>query len=231
MVFQDGDAVYMIPESASTGETNLYKFDDFPFGARKERRLLFGLHVDSSCMFHNEIWYIFTTSDSGLEIYYTDDIATGRLTAHPANPITNDPSIRRSAGTPLLLDGRVVRLAQDGSTRYGANVNGLHVTELTPETYREQPLFRDYFDCADEWNTEGVHHLTMASFMGETVVAVDGRHRDLFINRFLSLLFNGLAWFRQRLGSARIAPPMHLPADQSALGGHADGSGGSTPAI
>jgi hypothetical protein len=193
MIFENGDALFMIPESAGSGETWMYRFDEFPHKLSKVRRIIGGGYFDTGVIRRDGLWYIFTTSPDGLIILYTDDIVNGDLVPHPMNPITLDRTIFRNAGAPISVNGDLIRLAQDGSRRYGANLNALRIIELTPTAYREELIVRDYFDCNERWNSTGGHHLSIARFLGDTIVAVDGSQHDYLLNKMLSPVFSGLA--------------------------------------
>ncbi|MFN3946354.1 MAG: hypothetical protein ACK4K7_15665 [Allosphingosinicella sp.] len=177
-VFGDGDARYLVPESAAAGGVFLYEFEDFPRRPVRRRALLKGRYTDSSLIRENGLWYLFTTSPVGLEIHFAEDLVRGAFRPHPMNPITSDKRYSRSGGGVLRTAAGLVRLAQDCSTSYGANLNLLAVDRLTPDAYAERPLAEHIFPCADWWNRLGVHHLSVASFGGRTVVAIDGKQKD-----------------------------------------------------
>ena len=61
---------------------------------------------------------------------------------HARNPIQTDLRHCRPAGRLFRRQGKLLRPAQDGSSRYGGALWLMEVTTLTPETYREQPLLR-----------------------------------------------------------------------------------------
>ena len=192
MVFESGSSIFMIPESGASNEVALYRFDDFPSGLNKVRVLLTGKYFDSSLVFHENFWYLFTTSSRGLEIFYTDDIEKGQLFPHRRSPIINDLNISRCGGLPLVIDKIMYRIAQNCLNKYGGNLNILRILELTPDNYQEQLITANYFDCNNHWNREGGHHLSVTSFAGRTVVAVDGKHRDYLLNKFISPIFRML---------------------------------------
>lgn len=193
LVFGHGSSVFMIPESGAAGEVTLYRFENFPSGLTKVRTLLKGVYFDNSLFFHDGIWYLFTTSQRGLELFLTDDIEAGTFLPHPKNPITTDQKNNRCGGQPVVVGGDTFRIAQDCSSKYGGNINILRVLELTPDRYREESAYEGYFGCNQKWNAEGGHHLSMAKFQGLTVIAVDGHHRDYLLNKLLSPLFGVLA--------------------------------------
>ena len=173
-VFNYGGAVYMIPESSQANEVVLFKFKDFPFQLEKVNVILSGAYVDTSPLFYEGVWYLFTTSSSGLEIYFASDISKGPYYPHPKNPITCDPRFSRSGGLPLIVNGQLFRIAQDCSKTYGVNLNILRVFDISTSSYREELTREGFFECDQPWNSEGGGTLEyVAHFRGETVVATD----------------------------------------------------------
>lgn len=189
LVFEHGSSVFMIPESGSSGEVALYRFERFPYGLKKVRTLLKGKYFDSSLIFHEGLWYLFTTSKCGLEIFLTEDIEQGSFSPHPENPITTNPRVSRCGGQPVVVAGNTFRIAQDCSSKYGGNLNILKILELTPDHYREEMAYESYFGCKEKWNAEGGHHLSLTNFRGKSVIAVDGQGQDYLLNKILSPLF------------------------------------------
>lgn len=188
-VFANEGLIYMIPESAAISEVMLYKFDCFPHTLRRQRTLLRGrMYLDSSLIFHRRLWFLFTTSPAGLEIYYTDDIENGSMVPHSKNPITDCRKFDRNGGGPVQLDGQMYRIAQDGSLGYGRNIHILKINELSEDRYDEEIVVENYFDLRESWNSKGGHHMSFADFGGKRIIAVDGLQNDLFVNKLLALL-------------------------------------------
>jgi hypothetical protein len=201
-VFSHGRSVYMIPESSKANEVALFKFGDFPFRLEKANVILKGPYVDTSPLYYKGIWYLFTTSPSGLEIYFATDIINGPYCPHPNNPITRDQRFSRSGGLPVIVNGRLFRIAQDCSKIYGENLNILRVFDISTSSYREEPVREGFFLCDQPWNSEGGHHLSVAQFRGETVVATDGKQNDYLANKFLSSIFRTVGWLVEKPGAA-----------------------------
>jgi hypothetical protein len=176
----------MIPETSSTNEVALYIFDSFPSMPRKIRVLLNGHYVDTSPFKVDDTWFILTTSSSGLELFYTDDLVRGELKPHPCSPITTDRRFFRSGGGVLNIDNQLFRIAQNCNGRYGMNISIIKINEVSRETYAEQVAAEDIFECADYWNTLGVHHVSAAQFAGGVVLAVDGHVHDYLLHRMLA---------------------------------------------
>lgn len=187
-VFSDDNVIYLVPESAAAHRVNLYIFDEFPHRPRELRILLHGTFFDSSLIKHGGLWYLFTTSLTGLEIFFTDDLISGDLASHPSNPITTSARFRRCGGGPVLLNGQFYRIAQDGSKGYGTNIHILRINELSPDAYSEELYVENYLRPDQTWNSLGGHHLSFEDFRGKRIIAVDGTQKDLFRNKIAALL-------------------------------------------
>lgn len=188
-VFRQTSSIFMIPESAEANGVILYKFSDFPTKIERCKTLLTGFYVDTSVISHNGTWYLFTTSKLGLEIYFTDDIENTKLVPHPNNPISSDPRYQRNGGGPVLIENNLYRIAQDCSTAYGSNLNILKIKNLSKNHYEEEIFVENYFDCDLTINKKGGHHLSIAKFKGESMIAIDGKHEDYLLNKFISPIF------------------------------------------
>jgi hypothetical protein len=198
-VFGHGLDVYMIPESSKANEVALFKFNNFPFGLEKVNVILKGSYVDTSPLYYEGVWYLFTTSSSGLEIFFATDITNGPYYPHPKNPITRDHRFSRSGGLPVIVNGKLFRIAQDCSKTYGGNLNILRVFDLSTSSYREELEREGFFECDQPWNSEGGHHLSVAHFRGGTVVATDGKQNDYLANKLLSPVFRTIGcWLKSR---------------------------------
>lgn len=187
-VFSDDKAVYMVPETSANFEIALYRFDKFPGRPSKLRVMLRGAYLDSSLIRHEGMWYLFTTSPKGLEIFFTDDIEHGSLVPHPLNPITASPKFSRCGGGPIRFNGHMYRIAQDGSVDYGKNIHILRINALSKTSYEEEPFVENYFEFDHSWNSRGGHHLSFAEFAGKRIIAVDGAQNDLFANKLAAIL-------------------------------------------
>lgn len=197
-VWEDGGDIYMIPETAAASEMCLYEFADFPHAPRRVRTLLEGSdYLDTTVFKHASTWYLFTTTWRGLEIHVSDDLERGAIEPHPMNPITDDPRRRQCGGPLLAADGRLYRMAQDGTARYGGNLQAFEITALSRTDYAERAAGLPLFSGDRSWNALGGHHLATASFAGRTVVAVDGQQHDHYHHKLPKLLRKA-AWLLRR---------------------------------
>jgi len=198
-VFGDEDRIYMLPESQGAGEMRLYRFDRFPDGPQFLRTLLPGQYADPSPVRVDGIWYIFATGPRGLELYFTEDLESGGLAAHPASPITNDSRYKRCGGMPFELDGRLVRPAQDCTARYGENLSLLAIRELSPTSYREELLTSGLLANDQPWNSSGGHHVSLCRTASGFAVAVDGQSPDALHHKFLKRAWMAATGRKRRL--------------------------------
>lgn len=178
--------IYMIPEACKSGEVSLYEFTEFPRSLRKVKALVKGVFADSFLLHHDQIWYLFTSSDEGeLHIFMSNSLLNGEFLPHPASPVSADLRYSRSAGGPIKLDSKLFRISQDCSVTYGNNINFHEILEITPTSYRERVVQENFFTKRDKWNLLGAHHLSTCAFKDGYVVAADGKHADYWINRIL----------------------------------------------
>lgn len=181
-VFQWNDEYYMVPETFQTNEVRLYKAASFPNQWLFEKTLLKGAdYVDSSLVYFNEKWWIFssTTSNDILRLHYADDLL-GEWIEHPSSPlITNNLRIARPAGRIIDLDNCLIRFTQDDQLTYGRQVHAFKITELTLNHYLEcemldgKPILSP---GGSRWNAVGMHHVDLHRIDSEKWIAcVDGR--------------------------------------------------------
>ena len=173
-VFQwDGDW-FMVPETASQNQVELYRCVGFPARWKLERVLLSGLRAfDPTLAFLFGKWWLFATVPAygaGIndELHlFSADAPVGPWTPHRNNPIKSDVRSARPAGRVFERSGQFYRPAQDCSTRYGYAVSINHILQLNPERYEEREVDR----VIPHWepNVVGVHTLNMAG----TITVID----------------------------------------------------------
>lgn len=137
------DTVIM-PEHSESGDLSLYKFDDLGKIYNKEtigKSLNF---LDSTVIYCNKKYWIFTThagpnENRDLYLYYTDDLKAP-WSMHPQNPVKRDVSSARPAGQFISHAGKMFRPAQDCRTHYGSGIIINELKTLTEETFEEVPV-------------------------------------------------------------------------------------------
>lgn len=187
MVFRSEIGVHMLPETGSANELAVYTFEDFPFKLKKDIILLKGNYFDSIIYHKNGLWWLFATSEKGLELFYSKSLYSIFQT-HPIGVVSSNPSNCRSGGGLIEWNGRLFRPAQNCTQSYGGNLGIMEIMSMTENSYAEIFVKSDIFDSSVNWRKNGAHHLTHAKFHGRNILAVDGRQSDYFINRPLSLI-------------------------------------------
>lgn len=148
-VFQHGESVYMIPESAANSTVDLYRAVEFPREWELHRTLLSGVNaVDATPHYDGSRWWIFanigeygSSTWDELFLYYAD-VPEGPWRAHPQNPVKSDASSSRPAGALFRHKGLLVRPSQDCSVRYGGGIALCVVDELTTTEFHERVVCR-----------------------------------------------------------------------------------------
>jgi hypothetical protein len=181
-VFQDGGTWYMVPESGEAQRVILYESTTFPMEWRASTTLLEGVYRDPTIFVHDGTWWMFAT-DSGevpedtLRLFMAPDLK-GPWTEHPASPVVDgDVSRSRSAGSVVVVDGALVRFAQDNSDGYGKAVYAYAISTLTPSAYDEVRVVGGPVVSAtgSGWTASGMHHVSAVELDdGRWRVAVDG---------------------------------------------------------
>lgn len=146
-IFEVNDNYYMIPETSQNKTIELYKCVDFPGRWEFTKNIMENISaVDSTLLFHNNKWWLFTSVDdtesiSGgsteLFLYFTDDFFSGSWESHPCNPIISDIRKARPAGKVFIRDNKMYRPSQDCSIRYGRGFNLNEIITLTETDYDE----------------------------------------------------------------------------------------------
>lgn len=191
-VFQWEGEWYMLPETTQANEVRLYKAARFPIEWSYAGTLLEGAFLDSSILFYDDMWWLFTSPTENashrMRLYYSKDLL-GPWKEHPASPIVDwNANIARSGGRIIVHDGRIIRFAQDCHPSYGLQVYAIEVTELTPATYREQMIGnKAILSHSDHgWNARTMHHVDPhLTADGTWIASVDARGRK----RVLALRF------------------------------------------
>jgi len=144
-VFSQGDALYMIPESARAGGVRLYRCARFPGEWVQVAELFRGPATDTTVWTHDGLWWFLTTlvdprgHGTGLFLFYADSLL-GTWRYHPANPISLDTRNARCAGRVFESDGRLIRPSQDSTRRYGYAFALNEILKLSPTEYEERQV-------------------------------------------------------------------------------------------
>jgi hypothetical protein len=169
---------YMIPESKEVGEVRLYKAENFPGEWAYVKTLIQGRYGDPSIFYYHQKWWLFAAKRHDSLYLFFADSPMGPWQPHAKSPmIRGNPHIARPAGKVLILNGKVIRFAQDDYPQYGLKVHAFEITELSTETYKEKMVADSLLQPSGiGWNAKGMHHIS-AEKIGENqwIASVDGR--------------------------------------------------------
>jgi hypothetical protein len=145
-VFEHEGEIYMIPECAKSNAVRLYRATEFPLRWEQIASLLKGSKrntplLDPSVVCHNGHWYLFSYSRKENNLHlFTSSGLKGPWKEHPASPLVKAcRSFSRPGGRVVSHEGYIYRYAQDGLARYGSKAWAFRISELTPDSYREEP--------------------------------------------------------------------------------------------
>lgn len=177
-VFQHGGEIFMMPESKRARAVTIYRAIEFPVRWQPVRTILRGRFFDASLVEHDGRWWLFTGWLSyGLRIFHAD---------HPLGPWRphawpwvrcHAPAAARPGGRPIVLDGHVIRFAQDNLARYGHQLRGWQVTRLSSTWFAERPWSPHPLltPTGAGWNGSCMHHIDPhRTADGDWIAFVDG---------------------------------------------------------
>jgi hypothetical protein len=162
-LFEDGQNIWMIPESSQNREISVYRAASFPTGWVKEAVLLGDISAsDTTIVRHSgRLWMFTTISNAGrstdsLSIFTADNLF-GPWVPHPRNPLLLDAAAARSGGNIIRRDDRLWRPVQDCRNRYGGALGLVEITQLDEENYCQ--IVRAILHPCSEWPGRRLHTL------------------------------------------------------------------------
>ena len=169
-VFSAENCYYMIPECNGSKGIQLYEAIRFPNEWKHIATLIKdnGRHaalVDPSIVHYNNHWYLFCYAGKLKNLHlFTSTNLTGPWHEHPKSPVVqSSPQFARPAGKVIITNGILYRYAQDETPNYGTRVWAFRITELTPQTYLEEPASTDPVIQPGTawWNKDGMHTIDL----------------------------------------------------------------------
>jgi len=140
-LFEYENIQYCIPENSAGGNVDLYRFDISTGELIFEQTLIENLQaVDATLFFHDGFWWLFFTdkisTNERLNIWYSSTMR-GPYSPHANNPVKTDIRSSRPAGKPFMLEGKLLRPAQDCSVRSGRRICINQISKLSPAEFSE----------------------------------------------------------------------------------------------
>jgi len=174
----------MTPEALEAPGVLLYRADEFPRRWSLDRVLLDGRWADPTVFEYEGGWWMLACptplQHDRLELFWADDVR-GPWHLHPRSPIvSDDPRRSRPAGRPRIVDGALLRFAQDCRPDYGNAVRAFAITRLSREEYAEVELASPVISASGTgWNADGMHTVDLHRWGERWIAAVDGyRYRS-----------------------------------------------------
>ena len=137
-ILQDGEHIYMIPESYVGHEIAVYEAISFPYRWKKLKILTTKwIAVDSTIFHHDSKTWMLTLrledEHERLILVSLDSDGTFLETL----PVSLDDSNKRPAGHLFRYGDKLIRPAQDCSDSYGCALNFYEVTQVSEKNYAE----------------------------------------------------------------------------------------------
>jgi hypothetical protein len=183
-IFKWDGSYYLIPETFSESEVRLYKATDFPYSWTYVSSILSNqgyAPVDSSVFRYNNMWWMFTSSESTAGfLYYSNNLEDpSAWHMHPMSPINTDINKVRGAGrTIVFANDHIIRLTQEW---YGHGVRAFQVDTLNTSAYSEHEVVGSPLveaTGASGWNAQAMHTVNPWWSGNGWVDAVDGAGYD-----------------------------------------------------
>lgn len=176
-VIEDGETMYMIPESKALNGVRLYESTSFPMGWKYIKDLIPNVQLaDPTLLKRDDSWYLFGETDKNLELYTADSLL-GTWQKHPMSPVKKG-NYTRPAGRIFATNNKLIRFGQDSYGGYGRQVFGFNIDSITTAYYKETPLKKNPVvePQGDGWAKNGMHHLDIQrTAAGTFLIALDGK--------------------------------------------------------
>ena len=136
--YQEGEEIYMIPETYSSQSISLFKAVAFPERWEWQRTLVRGDKFSDPILFHYDGYYwIFAAVDRDRLVVFYASALDGPYFPHPIN----QKRIRgRNAGNIYCDEGRLVRPTMDCRIRYGRAMVLKEIVLLNPTEFIEKAV-------------------------------------------------------------------------------------------
>jgi hypothetical protein len=179
-IFEYQGALFMIPETSANHNIEVYRCSRFPDEWKFEKNLFTGISAVDTTLHHDgQKWWLFcniretegASSWDELFLFYADNPLSDQWTPHLMNPIVSDVCSARPAGKIFMLDGKLVRPAQDSSRGYGWRVVLNQISRLDEEVYQETPL--NFLEPVPGSGLKGIHTFNQQNGLS----VIDGKGR------------------------------------------------------
>lgn len=139
LIFQEGEHIYMVPESCNAHEVALYQAENFPYDWKKKRVLLPCSGIDSVLFKYNGYYWIFTTLEPSevMQIYYSESLSS----EFKPHAINSKKIQGRNAGNFFVYNGSLIRPVMNSQISYGHHMVLKEIVTLTPDEFEEREIY------------------------------------------------------------------------------------------
>ena len=181
LIFEQGNNVYLLPESNVSNKVPLYVAKEFPNKWELDTVLFTGKRlVDTVLLEMDSIFYWFTTDldTKELLLYYSKGLKN-KWIEHPYSPITNDRKKIRNAGAIYKENGKMYRFSQDSNGGYGAAINMYKIEHIDTLIYKEVVVKEPLLAKSSHGIKDAIHHLSILNDEKGKLIALDGANFSL----------------------------------------------------
>jgi len=148
-VFEFENNFYMIPETESNKNIELYKCVDFPKKWEYHGEIMNNVSaVDTTIFNHDNKWWMFTgikenigsSNSDELFLFHSDNPLTDKWEPHSKNPIISDVRQARPAGKIFSFKDKLYRPSQNSSKFYGYGISINQINNITKNEYEETSI-------------------------------------------------------------------------------------------
>lgn len=177
-VFNEGDSLYMIPESSYNRDVRLYRCVEFPYSWKIEKILQKGVtFVDTNFLIVDGLyfWFTFDTTTKKERIFYSTSLKS-KWIEHCRSNINS----YRNAGPFFNNEGVWYRPVQKSFGKYGEGVDLLKIESISINSYQETLDVIDFLEKRNGFSLDGTHHISILKTNKEFIIAVDGKNRNYY---------------------------------------------------
>jgi hypothetical protein len=148
---------WMLPESSSKGQLNLYVAERFPTEWTCQETFLENVNgCDATLANIDGYWWMWVSTapwylDCWDEVrLFMSEKPVGPWIEHPMSPVVSNATCSRPAGRVFFYQGHWIRPAQDCSRGYGVGIRFQKITLLDQKSYAEETIGDAYPNSASE---------------------------------------------------------------------------------
>lgn len=197
-LFEYDNNYFCVPENSEGGNLDMYRYNPADGKLIFEQTLVKNLQaIDPTLFFNNGHWWLFFTdkvsTNERLHIWYSENL-NGPYTPHTNNPVKVNIRSARPAGKPFLLDGKLLRPAQDCSIRSGRRITLNEIQKLTADEFVEME-YAILNPAPDSEYNAGMHTFCVTN----GAVIVDGKSECFIWQAFIRKISGKFNRFVKRI--------------------------------